>query len=358
MEDSSSGVSIHPTDHSSTPTPSTRKDLEDFRDHGDGFLSDFFEQQRAFYMRTYASAVSGNRTPDKTSSLSKEEASRGQAEQDNAQYHDDCNLLANERQEGFLQEFSAVSSPYNHALGSSFTTQDTQYAPRPPVARPLHLPDNSSSSSYPFLSSSFSPPPSQDPPPSSTGDSACKDRGSPGDLCTPAPASIFAPREPFERILSSSSSSTSASCPASLLSDSPQHASEGEEESEEEEEEEAVLSSAAIREQLRLQLVAARYVQQGMVPPVEILAQIEALLPRKEKKKRLASVRSTTAGGRRREVFTLPLLSQLRKKIREGTRQEAFAQLEERQRLLKYVYSPHLSPGCRLCLACLEKTSS
>ncbi|PFH36155.1 putative SWI2/SNF2 Brahma-like [Besnoitia besnoiti] len=84
------------------------------------------------------------------------------------------------------------------------------------------------------------------------------------------------------------------------------------------------LSSAEIREQLRLQLVAARYVQQGAVPPAEILLRIHRALPEKEKRRWVAD----------QDGAVKPVLAQLRQKIREGSRQEAFAQLEERQRLL------------------------
>ncbi|CBZ50516.1 snf2 family N-terminal domain-containing protein, related [Neospora caninum Liverpool] len=151
----------------------------------------------------------------------------------------------------------------------------------PPVARPLHLLQQSHAN--PASNPLFAP---------------GKENG------------LFdGPRDPFANVFSSSSSASPA-------------------------EDDAVLSSSEIREQLRLQLAAARYVQQGAVPPAEILFRIHQALPKQER----AQWMNATDGR-----ATRPAVAHIRQKIREGSRQEAFAQLEERRRLLEY--AKHFASG-------------
>ncbi|PHJ15787.1 swi2 snf2 brahma-like, partial [Cystoisospora suis] len=334
---SSCAVSVHPHEHapssaSTSPDLPRRPEMIEYQDEeeeDDDVLSDFLQQQRAFYMRTHASATASER--DKSTHLSSSsppngEGSKPRQDNEDVQPRNGFNSLGKDKKEEEKNDSSCVSSSFDQ--GDPFLMYSNGRSTRPPVARPFHLLE-ASSSSFPFRSSSTCLPQESS---SALTDTPCDLSGQPSAFST---SSIFAPKEPFQRLLLSSSS---LPCSKSSSHESSHPPQTSEEEEEEVEEEQAVLSSAAIREQLRLQLVAARYVQQGMVPPVEILAKIEALLPKKEKKKRLLSVHSK--GGKRIEAFSLPLLSQLRRKIREGTRQEAFAQLEERQRLLNGLLDP------------------
>ncbi|KFG43896.1 putative SWI2/SNF2 Brahma-like, partial [Toxoplasma gondii p89] len=144
------------------------------------------------------------------------------------------------------------------------------------------------------------------------------DLASPPPLLSPGKENgIFGdPRDPFANLFSNSSSfSSSSASSASSSSASCEHSGD---------DDDSILSSSEIREQLRLQLAAARYVQQGAVPPAEILFRIHQALPKRERRK------WRDANGR----AARPAVTHILQKIRQGSRQEAFEQLEERRRLL------------------------
>ncbi|CDJ43110.1 SNF2 family N-terminal domain-containing protein, putative [Eimeria tenella] len=84
------------------------------------------------------------------------------------------------------------------------------------------------------------------------------------------------------------------------------------------------LSNEQLLQQLRLQLLAARYLQQGVPPPPDLMHAIASSLP----------------NGVREEMTTRPVVMlQLSKQLRAYSREHVLQQLEERKRLLDCVLS-------------------
>ncbi|KAL8272431.1 hypothetical protein Esti_003721 [Eimeria stiedai] len=97
------------------------------------------------------------------------------------------------------------------------------------------------------------------------------------------------------------------------------------------------LSSDAIKQQLRLQLLAARHLQQGAPPPPALLHAIAAPLP--------PSIRE--------EMCTRPaVILQLSRQLKSHSREDVLQQLEERRRLLDCILSDDPEVAARFQAIC------